>query len=174
MRQHYVNCLENEAMVPFPRTRRVPFHCGCNKSTVAIYCVCRLPYDKDMFLYSYKCKAWYHPTCIYVPAWALNSRRKWRCSKCKAAKKMCYCLTVTINSKQIKLFCPLFNSLLRRKNDTVPKYEHVDASLNSNCALPSSPHGNLPALAVPGVGLSLILRDPGPGISRSRWHSPGF
>lgn len=28
MRQHYVNCLENGAMVPFPRTRNVPFHRG--------------------------------------------------------------------------------------------------------------------------------------------------
>ena len=31
---------------------------------------------------------------------------------------------------------------------------------------PPSPHGHLPALAVPGVGLLLILRDPGPGISQ--------
>ena len=35
MRQHFVNCLENGAMVPFPRTTRsVPFHLGCNKSAV--------------------------------------------------------------------------------------------------------------------------------------------
>ena len=51
MRQHYVNCLENGAMVPFPRTtQRVPFHLGCNKSTVAIYCICRLPYDKHEYV----------------------------------------------------------------------------------------------------------------------------
>ena len=89
MRRHYVNCLANGAMVPFPRTtRRVPFHLGCNKSTVAIYCTCRLPYDKDEYVQcSYKCKAWYHPTCVNVPAWALNSGRKWRCSKCKDAAK---------------------------------------------------------------------------------------
>ena len=89
MRRHYVNCLENGTMVPFPRTtRRVPFHLGCNKSTVAIYCICRLPYDKDEYVQcSYKCRAWYHPTCVNVPAWALNSGRKWRCSKCKDAAK---------------------------------------------------------------------------------------
>ena len=89
MRRHYVNCLANGAMVPFPRTtRRVLFHLGCNKSTVAIYCMCRLPYDKDEYVQcSYKCKAWYHPTCVNVPAWALNSGRKWRCSKCKDAAK---------------------------------------------------------------------------------------
>jgi len=89
MRQHYVNCLENGAMVQFPRTtRRVPFHLNCNKSAVAIYCVCRLPYDKDEYVQcSYKCKAWYHPTCVNVQAWALNSGRKWRCSKCKDAAK---------------------------------------------------------------------------------------
>ena len=89
MRQHYVNCLENGAMVPFLRTtRRVPFHLGCKKSTVAIYCVCRLPYDKDEYVQcSYKCKEWYHSTCVNVPAWALISGRKWRCSKCKVATK---------------------------------------------------------------------------------------
>ena len=89
MRQHYVNCLENGAMAPFPRTtQRVPFHLACNKSAVAIDCVCRLPYDRDEYVQcSYKCKALYHPTCVNVPAWALNSGRKWRCTKCKDAAK---------------------------------------------------------------------------------------
>ncbi|XP_044179160.1 uncharacterized protein LOC122960771 [Acropora millepora] len=41
MRQHYVSCLENGTMSPFPKTeKRVPFHLGSKKSPVAIYCVC--------------------------------------------------------------------------------------------------------------------------------------
>lgn len=89
MRQHYVNCLENGAMVPFPRTtRRVPFHLSCNKSAVVIYCVCRLPYDKGEYVQgSFKCKAWYHPACVNVPALAVNSGRKWTCNRSKDAAK---------------------------------------------------------------------------------------
>ena len=84
MRQHYVDCLENGTMVPFPKTtRRVRFHLGNNKSSVAIYCVCRLPYDKEKYVQCSKCKSWYHPTCVQVPAWAINTGRKWRCNKCR-------------------------------------------------------------------------------------------
>ena len=51
MRQHYVNCLENGAMSPFPKTeKRVPRHLGSIKSSVAIYCVCRLPYDREEYV----------------------------------------------------------------------------------------------------------------------------
>ena len=86
MRQHYVNCLENGAMVPFPTTeKRVPYHLGCNKSSVAIYCVCRLPYDKEEYVQCSTCKTWYHPTCVNIPNWAINSNRRWRCNKCKDA-----------------------------------------------------------------------------------------
>lgn len=40
MRQHYVDCLENGTMVPFPKTtRRVPFHLG-NKKIICCYLLC--------------------------------------------------------------------------------------------------------------------------------------
>ena len=51
------------------------------------------------------------------------------------------------------------------------RYLSVNASVNSNCALlPRETARHLPALAVREVGLSLILRDSGPGISQSRGH----
>ena len=89
MRQHYVRCLENGAMVPFPKTtRRVPFHISCNKSSVAIYCLCRMPYDKEEYVQcSYRCRAWYHTSCVNIPEWAINSNRKWKCGKCIEATK---------------------------------------------------------------------------------------
>lgn len=89
MRQHYVRCLENGAMVPFPKTtRRVPFHISCNKSSVAIYCLCRMPYDKEEYVQcSYRCRAWYHTSCVNIPEWAINSGRKWKCGKCREATK---------------------------------------------------------------------------------------
>ena len=89
MRQHYVRCLENGAMVPFPKTtRRVPFHISCNKSSVAIYCLCRMPYDKEEYVQcSYRCRAWYHTSCVNIPEWAINSGRKLKCGKCREATK---------------------------------------------------------------------------------------
>ena len=86
MRQHYVSCLENGAMTSFPKTvKRVPLHLGCKKTSIAIYCVCRLPNDKKEYIECFKCREWYHPTCVTVPAWALNSNKNWKCDKCKEA-----------------------------------------------------------------------------------------
>ena len=89
MRQHYVSCLENGAIVPFPKTtRKFPSHISSNKSSVAIYCVCRMPYDKEEYVQcSYRCKAWYHTSCVNIPEWAINSGRKLKCGKCKEPTK---------------------------------------------------------------------------------------
>ena len=85
MRQHYVSCLENGAMLPFPKTtRKVPLHISSKKLSVAIYCVCRMPYDKEEYVQcSYRCRAWYHTSCVKIPEWAINSGRKWKCGKCR-------------------------------------------------------------------------------------------
>ena len=86
MRLHYVNYLENGTMSPFPKTeKRVSFHLGSKKSLVAIYCVCRLPNDKEEYVQcsNDKCKEWYHPKCVKIPDWVRNSNHKWRCNKCK-------------------------------------------------------------------------------------------
>ena len=76
---------------------------------------------------------------------------------------MSYCLTVPIKSKQIKSFCPLFKSLLRRKNEIVTKYEH--ASVNSNCALPPLPPRAFACLGGPGGGAFASLARPGAGLA---------
>ena len=90
MREHYVHCLDSQEMVPFPKTsRRVPFHITNRKTTVAIYCVCRMPNDKQEYAQCYQCDGWYHPTCVSIPEWVLNTNRRWRCDicRCKNAKK---------------------------------------------------------------------------------------
>ena len=83
LRQHYVNCLESRKMAPFPKTsRRVIHHLGTEKQTIAIYCVCRLPNDKQEYVQCFHCHGWYHPSCVNVPEWALKTKRRWRCDKC--------------------------------------------------------------------------------------------
>ena len=84
LRQHYVTCLESRKMASFPKTsRRVIHHLGTAKQTVAIYCVCRLPNDKQEYVQCFECHGWYHPSCVNVPEWAIITKRRWRCDKCR-------------------------------------------------------------------------------------------
>ena len=84
MRRHFVDCLEKGEMTPFPNTaKRVPFHLAMQKTKVPIFCICRLPYDKEEYVQCCKCHDWYHTDCVKVPEWAVNTKRKWGCRKCK-------------------------------------------------------------------------------------------
>ena len=84
MRAHYVSCLESHEMVPFPKTsRRVPYHVTKKMTTVAIFCVCRMPNDKKEYVQCSQCNGWYHPTCVSIPDWVINSRRRWKCDTCR-------------------------------------------------------------------------------------------
>lgn len=89
MRQHYVTCLESAKVTPFPKTiRRVPHHVVENKTLVQIFCKCRLPNDKKEYVMCFRYSSWYHPECVQVPDWAINSKRKWQCQKCKDHKTL--------------------------------------------------------------------------------------
>ena len=45
-RHHYKSCLESGKMTPFPKTeKRVPYHLACNKVSIPIFCLGRLPND---------------------------------------------------------------------------------------------------------------------------------
>ena len=84
MCRHFVSCLEKGKMTPFPNTaKRVPFHLAMQKTKVPIFCICRLPYDKEEYIRCCKCHAWYHTGCVKVPEWAVNTKRKWGSQKCK-------------------------------------------------------------------------------------------
>ena len=84
MQQHYVNCLESGKLTPFPTaSRRVPYHLDTKTTTVPIYCTCRLPYDKKEYVECSRCRGWYHTDCVAIPEWAIDSKRMWRCQKCK-------------------------------------------------------------------------------------------
>ena len=49
--QHFVSCLESGKMKPFPKTnRRVHCHLSCNRNSVPIFCLCRLPNNKQEYI----------------------------------------------------------------------------------------------------------------------------
>lgn len=48
LRSHFIACLEDHKMIPFPTTdRRVQKHLSVSKAVVPIYCTCRMPNDGD-------------------------------------------------------------------------------------------------------------------------------
>ena len=68
----------------FPKTtRRVPYHVHNSKTIVDIFCVCRMPNDNQEYLHCFQCNGWYHPTCVDIPNWVINSKRRWRCYTCR-------------------------------------------------------------------------------------------
>ena len=87
IRQHYVNCLELGRMTPFPKTnKRVHYHLSSNKTTVPVFCLCRLPNDKKEYVECLSCHGWYHLECASIPKWAVNSRIPWKCPNCRTNK----------------------------------------------------------------------------------------
>ena len=66
--------------------RQVPYHVTKNMTSVAIFCVCRMPNDKKEYVQCSQCNGWFHPTCVSIPAWVLNSNRRWKCDTCKGKK----------------------------------------------------------------------------------------
>lgn len=86
LREHYIKCLESLKMTPFPTTdKRVPMLQSTSKAIVPIYCTCRMPNDGECYVECYMCHEWFHPECVKAPAWAINSKKSWKCSTCKSS-----------------------------------------------------------------------------------------
>ena len=84
IQQHYVTCLKSGAIVPFLKTdKRAPFHLGCNSISVPIFCLCRLPKDRQEYVECFSCHGLYHPHCVSIPEWVIKSRLQWNCQKCR-------------------------------------------------------------------------------------------
>ena len=65
---HYVRCMDLGEIVPFPKASwHEPYHIAKNITTVAIFCVCRMPNDKKEKVQCLQCNGWYHPTCVSIP-----------------------------------------------------------------------------------------------------------
>ena len=87
MRKHLMKCFEKQMLTPFPilRERRIAFG-GAVKvyEEEPIYCVCRMPYDKncvDMIQCS-MCMVWYHSSCVKIVNVKDFKNKEWLCVKC--------------------------------------------------------------------------------------------
>ena len=68
MHPHYLRCLNGGEIFPFPKaSEHVPYHFTKNITTVAIFCVCRIPNDKKE---CFQCNGWW----FIQPMWELLTR----------------------------------------------------------------------------------------------------
>ena len=88
MRRHLYQCLEKGELSEFPASKK-PRRCTSSiKSikTIQVYCMCRLPWDKDINLYGSLaqcdgCRNWFHQKCMNIPDAAFVEQSfSWLCT----------------------------------------------------------------------------------------------
>ena len=84
MRKHFLACLEENSMMPFPirgKRRRVS---PARIDTVNIYCVCRLTDDGSQMIQCNRCQEWFHTNCVRVARkYLVHVGLTWLCATCK-------------------------------------------------------------------------------------------
>ena len=84
MRQHLLECIENDQMKPFPSEqgrKPKPSETECLK----VYCTCRLPYHGSPMVECSNCKEWYHVSCIDIPRkYLVDCTLDWFCTTCNS------------------------------------------------------------------------------------------
>ena len=83
MRNHLVRCIEKGKMTPFPSSTGRK-HGTTTKTTVPVYCVCRMIDDGTKMIECCKCKEWYHLACAEVERDYIigNKKLDWFCHRC--------------------------------------------------------------------------------------------
>lgn len=86
MRGHVIACLEKGYMAPFPKKgkRCVGFSGGRKvpSTTVALYCVCRMPNDGTKHIQCQRCLEWFHLNCVQLDPTKCYRRVQWSCAEC--------------------------------------------------------------------------------------------
>ena len=86
-RRHYVDCLEQLAIKPFPGCQRLLI---LNEKMVVyevkVFCSCRMPDDGKKYIECSRCQEWYHPACENIPTSAMKKKSKWYCSTCQRSE----------------------------------------------------------------------------------------
>ena len=83
MRRHYVDCLEQPAIKPFPGHQRLlPQNEKMVVYKVKVFYSCRMPDDGKKYIECSRCQEWYHPGCENIPSPAMKKKtnimmRRW-------------------------------------------------------------------------------------------------
>lgn len=82
MRKHFIQCLQDEQMKPFPSApRKTTLRHRPLTGSLNVYCTCRLPDIGDQMLQCDNCTYWFHFTCI-KDAKKLAKEKSWLCPLC--------------------------------------------------------------------------------------------
>ena len=68
LRQHLIECLENNSITSFPvlQRKRSVRKVNEHQSKILVYCVCRQPHSEKMAECNF-CEEWYHDECVKIP-----------------------------------------------------------------------------------------------------------
>ena len=93
MRRHFLACINNGEMKPFPTARiRRPITKPAKSEEITVHCTCRMPFHEqeagsEKMIMCFKCREWFHDTCLVkaVPEqyWIPGNRTKWYCTYCE-------------------------------------------------------------------------------------------
>ena len=80
-REHYLECLRKGVISPFPQDTVMTIPKKPSFRKFAVYCLCRLPNTGDSMVQCFKCKEWFHFTCIGLNEDA-TLPEEWHCTVC--------------------------------------------------------------------------------------------
>ena len=84
MREHFLTCLENKKMEPFPTQKERRLSITHKVVGIQVYCYCRCPdQGEKMVACDGDCGEWYHARCIKS---VVQRNKKWYCENCSLAK----------------------------------------------------------------------------------------
>ena len=91
MRLHLAYCFQGQKMLPFPapdRPRRLRKERLIHRDTVAVFCTCRMPWDKynsknGPLVHCQMCKEWFHQQCMNIEQKIVDyPTLKYNCNAC--------------------------------------------------------------------------------------------
>ena len=86
MRSHLIKCLENKEITPFPTTKFSGKRSPVKRTVdVEIFCVCRMPDTRTLYIFCDECGREYHPACVQIEH-EITDSMVFICPICKSRK----------------------------------------------------------------------------------------
>ena len=85
LRTHYINCLTNGVVTPFPGESKKPSRTR-RQIEVEVFCKCRQPEDGRM-VQCRMCQEWFHEDCTRIPRIVWKDKTiSWYCCSCRSCR----------------------------------------------------------------------------------------